>query len=364
MSWFTRNPKKTLAALAVAGVLATDFVFALLFPRPDVGYRIPHAVYHHDLRPDVENMEVWGYRRNRIFTNSLGFKDARRREVELVSSSYRVVFLGDSFTEGRGVPWESTFVGRIGALLEGEVEVLNAAVASYSPKLYHLKAKYLIEEVGLRFDELAVFLDISDPQDEIVYRDFEKANPLLLHLEKHLLDRSILGRTLLQAGGGDAKSDREAPWTDYDGERPYWTQDPDIFERWGREGLRLARKNMRLLYELCRAHGIQLSIAVYPWPQQILAGKRDSLQVTVWQGFAERRDLAFVNYFDVFLGSHLEPAKVVKAYFINGDVHWNGLGHDLVARRWLEDFCRARVSPRCREIFEATRPLSASPAGS
>jgi hypothetical protein len=43
-----------------------------------------------------------------VFTDSLGFKDASRRAVP---DRRRILFIGDSFTEGVGLPYEQTFVG-------------------------------------------------------------------------------------------------------------------------------------------------------------------------------------------------------------------------------------------------------------
>ena len=54
------------------------------------------------------------------------------------------------------------------------IEVLNAAVASYSPSIYFRKTKYLIEDIGLDFDEVIVFTDVSDVQDEAYYYDFDE----------------------------------------------------------------------------------------------------------------------------------------------------------------------------------------------
>jgi hypothetical protein len=97
--------------------------------------------------------------------------------VPLKSDKPRIVFLGDSFTEGLGVPWGETFVGRIAEALEPKgIEVLNAATASYSPLLYYDKMKYWIEQ-GLVFDELVVFVDISDVRDELAYKDFAPGSP-------------------------------------------------------------------------------------------------------------------------------------------------------------------------------------------
>ena len=88
--------------------------------------------------------------------------------------------MGDSFVEGLGLDYDETFVGLVDSMLrEGEraIETLNAGVVSYSPKLYYLKLKGLVDS-GLKIDQAIVFVDISDIQDEIVYEQFRPRVPV------------------------------------------------------------------------------------------------------------------------------------------------------------------------------------------
>src|SRR5690606_2268526 len=71
--------------------------------------------------------------------------------------------------------WEETFVGRF-ALQSPQLEVLNAGVLSYAPSVYYRKTAWLLE-AGYAFDELVVYLDVSDIQDEaIAYREDANGN--------------------------------------------------------------------------------------------------------------------------------------------------------------------------------------------
>ena len=117
-----------------------------------------------------------------------------------------------------------------------------------------------------------------------------------------------------------------------DAERSSWTFDDAVFEKWGKVGVDLAVSNMTLLVELCRRHGIAMTIAVYPWPQQILHHDLDSRQVAIWRAFAERHGLGFINYFPDFIGSR-DPVETIRELFMKGDSHWNVAGHQVIARR-------------------------------
>jgi hypothetical protein len=69
---------------------------------------------------------------------------------------------------GIGVPYEATCAEILGrTAVERSIEVLNAGVSSYSPLIYHRKARHLLEQVGLDLDAIVVFLDISAPYDEV-----------------------------------------------------------------------------------------------------------------------------------------------------------------------------------------------------
>lgn len=190
--------------LILAGLVALlllDRVLAGIFLKNAI--RIKDPYFHHTLSANSFDFHTWGYTTYPMFTNSLGFKDKENRKIELTTSKYRIVFIGDSFVEGLGYPYEKTFVGIIDNTLDrSKYEVLNAGVMSYSPKLYYLKMKKLIEDTGLKMNELVCFIDISDVQDEIVYDDFLPVNRFLYkhQLENYILKKSLIGNKAIALG--------------------------------------------------------------------------------------------------------------------------------------------------------------------
>jgi hypothetical protein len=297
-----------------------------------------------------------------MITNSLGFRDAAPREVSLEPSGRRILFIGDSTVEGIGVPYEETFCALLQERLGSSVEILDAGAVSYSPLLYRLKVQYLLEEVGLRFGELVVFIDISDIQDEVNYqgfvprlptradriwaaaRNFLGAHSFAFYAASSLLrarrggvsnaidvdtlaDNAIYVRDLpaYQVEGGQAEVEK-GRWE--------WTIAPPLMEAWGKKGLELAKADMQGLVELCRARGIPVTLVVYPSPVQILMGDLDSIQVRFWQRFSTEAQVALVNLFPAFVGEDAgRPRGVYRRYYIENDVHWNAAGHALVAAR-------------------------------
>jgi hypothetical protein len=364
-SVFERHPRATVAALVVVSLLGTDFAFTRVYrrlhPPPPPGaptaLRTPSDLYHHDLRPraSVED-EVWGPRRSPYRTNSLGFRDRAVREVPLRGDRPRILFIGDSFTEGVGVTYEASFVGRVDAALAPRgVEVLNAGVISYCPIIYFRKVKHLLEDVGLRFDALVVYIDIGDIEDEVTYKLDAEGNvrprPVRRVQElgadqqrggrgfsryprlKRFLDRNSLLGSHVFAALGRLFPSREG------NRAALWTVDDRLFAAYGREGLETAREHMDMLRDLLRAHGIPLTVAVYPWPDQIWHHDLSSKQVTFWKQWATDNGAGFIDYFPGFIDAG--PARaVLDRYYIPGDVHWNEEGHRLIAEGFLEYYNR------------------------
>ena len=352
-SWFERNPKKTIAIVVIALWIILDTSAARLLPRREIG--TPSPYYHHDLKKSFKlDSHIQG-RKYTVYTNSLGFKDRSNRTVDLKSDKYRVLFMGDSFTEGIGYPYDQTLIGLIENRIDkSKVELLNAGVRAYSPKIYYLKTEYLLEKLGLKFDYMIVLVDVSGIQNEIAYENYVPSDTSYylamtdIYLKEWFLSyrnitEKLLGEALAKVrqrlfGSDDmihSWASRRDLWSDvldYARERDAWLYDEKVYEKWGKRGIELAEKNMDRLYELCKRHNIPMTIVVYPWPSQVLQGDLDSKQVSIWKNFAEKRQIDFVNCFPYFIDqSNVNGADKVLKYFLPGDVHWNEQGHILMA---------------------------------
>ena len=173
--FFLRWPKVSLALAVIASVIIIDAALGLLLiPSGADSIRRPDYFYHHGLHPNRRTVGHWGEVAYPLVTNSLGLLDREIRNVPLHTTRHRILFMGDSFTEGIGLPFEQTFAGILSAQLDSSgLDVLNGGVMGYSPKLYYLKTKYLLEQ-GLSIDELVVLVDLSDIPNEVeLYRGFE-----------------------------------------------------------------------------------------------------------------------------------------------------------------------------------------------
>lgn len=313
-------------------------------------FRRPHPVLHHGFQPSVSySGALWGPIRYEVHTNSLGFKDRRVRDVALRSDKKRVLFVGDSFTEGIGIEYGKTFVGLVDAhLAKRGVEVLNGGVYSYAPLLYLRLVQHLFEDVGLVVDHVCVFIDYSDVNDEANLYEFDADRNVVSPLDREfarrfkrfLDDNTILiksVRTLVR----NIKRQLDPPDTSWRRalDKTAWSYDEAVFDEWGRKGLDRATRHMTELAAYLANKKIPLTIGIYPWPDQIMQRDADNRHRVHWKRWAGERGLEVVDCFPAFLDGG-EPEHVIREHFIAGDFHWNERGHAVMAKAVIDWFDR------------------------
>lgn len=365
---FLRNAKTTaavvLTVIALDALLTGTILPANLFGLVESErlIRVYSPIYHHDLSPGQKITGAqWGALRYDFATNSLGFKDRSPRTVSLTADHPRILFIGDSFTEGNGFDFGQTFPGQVEALLANRgVEVLNAAVSSYSPAIYYRKVAHLLEDKHLEFDLAAVFIDISDIDDEargvhfdpsgnVVSRDGDAAPGARAVLKRYssiyrlisALNRQRKSKLThvndcleaVSGPGGGASLDAPYFRAALNNPRSQWTWNEREYQEWGQRGLNLAAANMTRLKSLLDTHGIALIVAVYPWPEQIFERETGSRQVRFWRAWSQDNGANFLDLFPPFMAG-ADPLDTYRKYFVPCDVHWNAQGHRLVAENF------------------------------
>lgn len=368
---FERNPVKTIILIVLIIIISLDVSAARLLYRKfqnnsflqmvneKIAYKLQihqhrkaNPYYHHDLAPNLNIVETWGLLQYKLDTNSLGFKDSKARDIQPDSKKKRILFMGDSFTEGFGMPYEKTFVGMIDKRVDHEkVEILNAAVVSYSPKLYYYKTKYLLEKVHLKIDELYVFIDVSDIFNELEYEIFEPKSlhsngfNTIVNKTSDFLEHNSFLYNFAQYYNNQNKNKQKLGSLDFvikhKEDANYWTVNETLYQEWGEKGVRLAEMHMQKLVDLCKAYGIKITIAVYPYPLEIFSGNRNSKQLRIWRDFSELNRINFINYYPDFFdapvlgipNSKASTNYILNTYFIPGDTHWSEYGHRLIANK-------------------------------
>lgn len=106
------------------------------------------------LPPHIRFMN-YNENKNLVETNNLGFHD---RERQTTNANYRILFLGDSFVEGRQVKTESLFTSRLEKKLTGDgqkIEAINGGVASTGTPYQYVLWKDFFEP-NIKIDHLVL----------------------------------------------------------------------------------------------------------------------------------------------------------------------------------------------------------------
>ena len=390
----------TLVVYLLADFFLGSWLLSAFGPKRDQ-FRTLHPVYHHTLRPNFQGVGHWGDWTYPVCTDGSGFKSPCNK-IGVVDKTFDIAFIGDSFTEGVGVPYEHSFVG-IFAQNNPQLKIANLGVVSYSTSIYFSKLRYLLQN-GYQFKKLVVFIDIADIYDEAHEYDLmtdgvvinkretypfsplkkirralsqylplsslgytyarqlrdlpvirsnikqgehiisvqDKAHEVALkNTENRLVDQDIKSNEI----SSQVLSVNIPPKFEnniYNGiyERSYpkseWSYNFDS-THFGTKGVRGILLDMRAqllaLVDIAKQHGIEVSIAVYPWPGQIKYDIENSLHVQYWQQFSIDNHLKFIDLFPIFLNEikKTNADKVIENYYMVGDVHFNAAGNRLVA---------------------------------
>lgn len=333
-------------------LLACDLAYSNFFHTPERFFRAPDPRFDHSLTPNFDGYDLM-IRFYRVYTNSLGFKDAAVREVPAKSNHRRVLLIGDSFTEGLGLPFEQTFAGllyRAGNQRSDKIEFLNAGVVSYSPTIYYQKIKHLIES-GLHFDEVVVFSDISDVPDEATgYFCIDDDPQYRMHCHDERQRYTGPKRTIWQRNFVVIDATHRYIKARINARKPLtppqllerleksplarWTiSDVEKLEPLGIEGgIKRSLHNMQKLADLLAHNNIKLTVAVYPWMLQLAADDRDSRQVAIWRDFCVKNCRTFINLFPVFFAAKDANPDWLDRLFTPGDFHFSPEGNEIVFR--------------------------------
>ena len=152
--------------------------------------RIDHPVYHHGFRENVI------YNKSKSFdgtfslcTDNHGFKYHCNKSR---GKKFDFAFIGDSFVEGVGLPYEDTFVGIYEK--NSKKSVANLGVTSYGTNIYLSKINFLLNN-NYHFDHVVVFIDVSDLYDD---NTFYLLNDDLSVWEKNAKEKNLKRRKFLR----------------------------------------------------------------------------------------------------------------------------------------------------------------------
>ena len=320
----------------------------------DKRIRVWDKVFHHTFKKNI-NLEYKQHGKNGKFcTNNLGFKSKCNSQS---IKSYKYGFMGDSFTEGIGLNYDSTFVG----IFENKIgsDVANLGVSSYSPKLHLAKLNYYLN-IGIKFDHIILFLDISDYYDEAYYKFDEKSFSIVhnkkdkrriwlkdnfpltnfyFYVLKRIRHSPKSYKKIQDKIVFDESVKRKTTWLD---------NELDEFKINGKTVYKIHNDTkfyIDQIYKILNERGSKFSLAIYPWPQNLINKKNNFFYRNEWKKFCINRCEHFFDYFEEF-NNRLKYEgfeKVYKKYFFYNDVHFNKQGNILISEKIISKFSNKQL---------------------
>ena len=333
-------------------------------------WRISSDKYHHDILPNTNEIETWGGKlKKKLITNSIGFVDKSNREIKKIDHlKKRILLIGDSFIEGAGLDYEYTVAGLLDNYLGEKYDVLNSAVGSYSTSIYFKKTKYYLD-MGYKFDQAIIFLDISDIFDELFIQFDEKGEiktftetknrelfkNYLYKIGRFLRDNTVTFRFLALISDktevlknytklkfkAASELDKKFLSTNRDDvmfyrmthiDRGYWTFNEEKF-LYVDKGLKQSEKYLIKLFNLLEKNNIPSTLIIYPWPTQIFYG--DNYHEEYWFNFAKKQNIEFLSMYKYFKSNN--PKKMIFDTFLYGDIHWNKTGTKVIFQNLIKN---------------------------
>ncbi len=334
--------------------------------------RNSHALLHHANSKNATGPIEYLDRKIMYYTNSLGYRDSKIRNVEKkTSAKERVVFFGDSWTEAVGIDYLDAYPHLFESIANQnnrQIEVLNGGVHSHSPFMYYRRLKIFLDE-GYTTDKVIVMLDPSDIHDEgwfLANTDdtsvfssqpeslFSYIFPTISGMIAKIVTSKFPGKladleiSLQIKKGGLAKYDgilMGKSMTEYQAQfeneakatkettlvyvRGHGTDFPKLYADYGKKGIERTEQYFIKIAELCKKNNIQFYIGLYPWPYHLRFRDKPQTYKNTFLEMAKRNRFQVMDFF-----APLMEIKNWQDYYLDSgqDVHVNEKGHAVVAQ--------------------------------
>ena len=243
-----------------------------------------------------------------IKTNSLGLRDFEY-SIEKPENVKRIIFLGDSFTFGWGVPIDSLYSKQVEKMLngkDGKVEVINMGVGNYNSimevELFKLKGLELDPDMVV----LMYFINDTEPVPQIKSR-------VEYYLLRHSYFMAFLFDRLVKI---KTHFDKDFEWSKY-----YRS----LYSDENAENMAATKKAIEELIKICSKNDIKLLIVNIP-ELRSLKDYQFSEATEYIQSLAEEQKVPFLDLLPALVGHEEESLWVSPE-----DPHASELANGIIA---------------------------------
>ena len=304
---------------------------------------IKNKDFKYNFKKNLKQTVQYGIYNYQLCTNKINLR-IDCKDIGKKIQDYEILFIGDSFTEGVGLPYEETFVG----IFEKRTnfKIANLAVSGYSPFSYYNKILSYQKKINFqKIKEVIVFIDISDNRDDLFLKrneinkqknDIEnKKNTFFISLKNFSKKTFPLTYEILfQIKNYKLPTPRYRYVQSYG--KSAWTYSEKFSGYDFREGIKKNIYYMEKLYKFLKSRNIKLSVAIYPWPNTLIYDNVFSSHVKIWKDFCLNKCHNFIDYFPIFFENkkslNLKEAKnKIDKYYLKYDMHFNSVGHKKIS---------------------------------
>ncbi len=177
---FLKNKRKEIILLLVVLVISAFMAEGILriYDFQIYRFKTQDLIYHHILIPNSFGIDNALEYKTYYYINSFGFRD-KEYTLEKPNNTFRIIMLGDSYTEGMGVQQNEAFSKILENRLNIELkysnlsfEVINKGVMSWTTVLHYLWIKN--EGVKFKPDLVILNFDNNDIAGDIIMEKVSK----------------------------------------------------------------------------------------------------------------------------------------------------------------------------------------------
>jgi len=298
----------------------------------------------------------------KVYTDENGFRYGGKK-IDSSIKKKTAIFFGGSFTYGMGTSFEKSFVGLI-EKAKDEYRILNLGVAGYSPTVFNYQLDELIKKKILP-NKIFLVLDIVDVNSEATNWEIRKDNNRPINIIKapskgknenkfkNFKKKNFkVSRIISSSVNNSLRSLRfyysklnqkyKKPGVSVYGS--FLSSDIDESDKifWQPYGFSTAIKKIELsvgkISKTAKKINSDLYIIIYPWPGSLEHGQNKFN----WEKFADNlckknSCTKLINFFPEFDKVKRSSKNWVNKLYIEDDVHLTNFGHQLVAKKILQD---------------------------
>ena len=285
-----------------------------------------------------------------------------------------ILFIGDSFSDGVGLKFEDSYVGLISEKIKKnnqDIEILNAAVQSYSPAIYLSKIYHLLERESIPITDIIIMVSGGDFHDDYFrYIDVDKnyivihedqTNKYLIKLINFYKSQTLLYQFIsrvtpikkipilikstffndqqnLDKIEKNKISNEEILNMNFLKNKDFqYFYDDKIFNEWGKTAILKSINFLKRTIEITSKKNIKVTILYAKEPNLILKKPNQKVLNFILAEFKklEQNNVNFyyINKYDSKYEDKFEKYK--NLFYIN-DNHWNKKGNKLVSEEIFE----------------------------